>query len=341
MTKYAAEVVWDGVVNNSSSVMNLYQATHNPVSNGNRTYAYSNAAWSFLYKHHHQDLLELIKSVRENRTNDFRTYLDSISSISSYDAQFEIHLDSIAVDFANTFNLQGQNGSDGNYYEFNPPMPEYTHSHSDVVDINVIQQVIDSTGIISTPYTIYESYAASSWVRIEIDTILTNTTESLAMKAMATHINQRINEFEDLADVFTGFSFVNGWQDSIQETSGGIQLRIVYEFPRFGEYIEPSVLSVSEPSVAPIKITAYPNPFTDIINISNVETNSIIAVYDINGRIVYNQRIHGLSSRTPYDQPMVENSSTHRINLHSIKPGMYILTVKNGNRSNSFKIIKR
>jgi len=327
MTKYAAEVVWDGVINNSSSVMNLYQATHNPVSNGNRTYAYANAAWSFLHKHHHQDLLELIKSVRENRTDDFRTYLDSISSISSYDAQFTTHVDSIAVDFANTFNLQGQNGNDGNYYEFNPPMPDYTHPHSDVVDMSIIQQVIDSTGIISAPYTIYESYTASSWVRVEIDTVLTNVNMSAAMKAMATHINQKIDEFEDLGDLFTGFNFVNGWMDSIEQISGDIQLRIVYEFPRFGEYTAPSVLSVSEPSIAPIKITAYPNPFTDYINIINIMPKSLVMLHDIYGKKIYS------------DQSS-EVSENHKINMSSLKKGVYFLIVKNKNRSKSFKLIK-
>lgn len=327
MTKYAAEVVWDGVINNSSSVMDLYQATHNPVSNGNRTYAYANAAWAFLYNHHHQDLLELIKSVRENRTDDYRTYLDSISSISSYNDQFEVHLDSIATDFANTFNLQGQDGNDGNYYGFNPPMPEYSHAPSAEVDMGVIQQVIDSTSIISTPYTIYESYSASPWARIEIDTVLTNSTASAAMKAMAIHINETIDEFEELAGVFTGFGFVNGWMDSIQEVSGDIQLRIVYEFPRFGEYTAPSVLSVSEPSVASIKVIAYPNPFTDYINIINIMPKSLVMLHDINGK-------------KKYTDQSSEVSENHKIKMNSLKKGVYFLIVKNKNRSKSFKLIK-
>jgi hypothetical protein len=342
MTKYAAEVVWNDVISNSPSPMNLYQATHNPISNGNRTYAYANAAWSFLYTHHHEDLLELIKSVRENRTSDFQTYLDSISSISSYGAQFEVHLDSIATDFANTFNLQGQNGNAGNYYGFNPPMPEYNYEHSNKVDIDVIQQVIDSINIISS-YTIHESYSTPSWVRIEIDTVLTNVNTSSAMKLMATHINQKINEFEDLGDVFTGFNFVNGWMDSITESNNSVQLKIVYEFPRFGEYAAPSdpILSVLEPPVTPIKITAYPNPFTDVININNVDANSIITIHDFNGRVVYNQQVYELTGRPVYSQEMVENQTTHRINLGFLNTGIYILTVRNKNMSSSFKIIKR
>lgn len=326
ISRYNAGRIWDDNTYNSSSVMNLYQSTHNPVSNGSRTYAYSNAAWSYLYKHKHEDLLKLIKAVRENRTNDFQSKLDSITNISEYNIQYQAHLDSITVNYANTFNEENQNGGPANIYEFNPPRPSYEYAYNDTIAVNTIKDVIDNSDIISSNYQISQAYIDPSFVQIEIDTTFNNMSQSEVMKLTTTLINQKITEFQTLKDVYSGFDFVTGWMSSITETNNNVTLKITYELPQFGEY-SANTLSNSDYAIDDIEITAYPNPFTDSFNIRGIKSNSQIFLYDLNGRMVYKKD--------------AKNSETLKINIGNITRGMYILLIRDQHTSKSIKLIKR
>ena len=73
----------------------------------------------------------------------------------------------------------------------------------------------------------------------------------------------------------------------------------------------------------PLKV--YPNPFSDVITISDIEKVKSVSVTDISGRMI----------RT------VDNVSSE-INLSELKTGLYILNVqyKDGTKS-AHKIIKK
>lgn len=327
MSRYNAGVIWDDITHNNPLKMDLYQSTHNPVSNGYRTYAYSNAAWSYLYKYKHEDLLKLIKAVRSNKTSDFQSNLDSITDITAYNTQYQIYLDSIAINYANTFNKNNQNGGLANTYEFNPPRPSYDYTYDDTIAVDVIKQVIDSTNIISNTYQIKNVYNNPAFVQIEIDTTFSNISQSSVMKSTATIINKKLKEFKTLKDVYSGFDFVTGWMYSITKTNNNITLKIVYELPQFGEYNPSTSLSNPDYLIDDVEIKAYPNPFTNGFNITGIELASQIFLYDLNGRLLYKKNI--------------KNNESHKINASNIKSGMYILLIKNKSTTKSIKLIKR
>lgn len=87
---------------------------------------------------------------------------------------------------------------------------------------------------------------------------------------------------------------------------------------------EPKTLGTSEVAKKdPLKI--YPNPFSDLITISDIDKVKSISVVDVSGRMV----------------KTMENISSE-INLSELKTGLYILSVqyKDGTKS-SHKIIKK
>lgn len=87
---------------------------------------------------------------------------------------------------------------------------------------------------------------------------------------------------------------------------------------------ELKVLATSE-SAAKNDLKIYPNPFSDIINISEVEKVKSILVMDISGRVL--KSINNISSN---------------LNLSDLKAGLYLLNVqyKDGSKS-SHKLIKK
>lgn len=87
---------------------------------------------------------------------------------------------------------------------------------------------------------------------------------------------------------------------------------------------ELKTLATSE-VLAKNKLRIYPNPFTDIINIDNVENVKSASVIDLSGRVL--KSFNGVSSS---------------INLSDLKEGIYILALdyKDGSKS-SHKIIKK
>ncbi len=72
-------------------------------------------------------------------------------------------------------------------------------------------------------------------------------------------------------------------------------------------------------------IAVYPNPVKDIANITNI-LNSAIIVSDISGKIIFSKN---------------NCKELEKINLSSLKSGIYFITVKNSNKTITKKIIKQ
>lgn len=89
--------------------------------------------------------------------------------------------------------------------------------------------------------------------------------------------------------------------------------------------ISSNFLATSEISQVKTKVKAYPNPFTDVINISGAENVKSVHIIDTSGRVL----------RT------IENPVSV-IHLNHLKSGMYILALimKDGSKQ-SLKIIKK
>lgn len=316
----AAKVIRDDILNNSG-IMDLYQSTHNPTYNGTRTYVYSNAAWSYLYEHKHDDLLKLMDAVRENRISDFQSNLDSITSVEADKVKYRTYLDSIKTRFDNTLDISGDETS--NYHIFIPPLPTYEYSYDDTIEIDEIKATIDNANIISNSYEIFNAFNGPKFAQIEIDTTFNDMSKSAAMKLATSIINQKIDEFKTFKDLYSGFDFVTGWMHSIVESNNNITLKIVYELPQFGVFNK--TLSNLDYVEDDLEVSAYPNPFMNTLNIKGNGAKGQIVLYDLNGRTIYKNYTD-------------DNLS---IDTGNIKSGMYILQIKNKNKTKSIKVIKR
>ncbi len=73
-------------------------------------------------------------------------------------------------------------------------------------------------------------------------------------------------------------------------------------------------------------LTVYPNPTSDRIYISDIQTNTKAALYDINGRSILSKTL---------------NSSSSYIDIQTVPTGLYILKIRNGQIQEEFKIFKK
>lgn len=78
------------------------------------------------------------------------------------------------------------------------------------------------------------------------------------------------------------------------------------------------------------KYSLYPNPAGNDLNITfpkNLETNGIVTVYTIDGKIALKQLIH-------------RAGNTFKFNIANLHAGMYFCTVQVGDQTNTQKFIK-
>ena len=84
-----------------------------------------------------------------------------------------------------------------------------------------------------------------------------------------------------------------------------------------------TVNEVSEPlGLADAEVAIYPNPSSDFIRVESKESVSV-KLLDLNGR-----------------QLQTKSGNQLELNIQSLKPGMYILQVSDGDRYDSHRIIK-
>jgi len=77
-----------------------------------------------------------------------------------------------------------------------------------------------------------------------------------------------------------------------------------------------------------IKVSVYPNPADDYINISNFENEYLeFSLIDLNGKI--------------FESGQVENQSIKKINLTDLKNGVYFICIKNSKKRHNIKIIRQ
>jgi len=109
---------------------------------------------------------------------------------------------------------------------------------------------------------------------------------------------------------------IQPWDIWLSGTWKGQELKLYYN----------TKLTVADKTVVPFSITYYPNPVNDVLILSNLESESIIAVYNIEGR-------HMQEIRT--------SDSKIELRMNDYKSGIYIVRVVSDNNIQSFKVIKR
>ncbi|MCX6230428.1 MAG: aryl-sulfate sulfotransferase [Bacteroidetes bacterium] len=90
-----------------------------------------------------------------------------------------------------------------------------------------------------------------------------------------------------------------------------------------GAFLEIYTTSVNEKSINTPEIKAYPNPFTDKINLTNINGKEEYGLTDMLGQLVWNGK-------------QIEEH-----NFSGIRPGLYFLKVKLQNSSKTIKLIKQ
>jgi hypothetical protein len=83
---------------------------------------------------------------------------------------------------------------------------------------------------------------------------------------------------------------------------------------------------------APVAFTTYPNPTTDVVNVSWISTsgdNTIVKLIDMNGKEVYQENVTG------------EGTVNRQIDLSTYKNGTYMVQVVSNSTINSKLIVKR
>ena len=69
----------------------------------------------------------------------------------------------------------------------------------------------------------------------------------------------------------------------------------------------------------------YPNPVTNLLNIENLSGNSVIFVYDLNGKLVLNLNC---------------NSDNTSISMSEFSEGIYFILIQDAKGTTTFKLLK-
>jgi hypothetical protein len=89
--------------------------------------------------------------------------------------------------------------------------------------------------------------------------------------------------------------------------------------------VEDYSLNIGQLAVADVKknnISVYPNPATDIINISNVSSKTTYEIYSVGGQLVN------------------QGTTDGKVNVSKLTKGVYILTVESNGEKSQTKFIK-
>ena len=87
-----------------------------------------------------------------------------------------------------------------------------------------------------------------------------------------------------------------------------------------------NLLSTDEESLNDVSVKLFPNPASDILNItSNVEQFNAVSIVDLNGRLIKSFEV---------------NSNEVNANIQDLKPGLYIVNISNDENTVSKKFIK-
>jgi hypothetical protein len=190
------------------------------------------------------------------------------------------------------------------------------------------------------------SFSDPQWLQIDLQNTYELTGARIIWEAAAAK-NYQIQVSDDGVNWTSVYSTTsgNGGTDNFTFTATARYIRMystarttiygnsIYEFEVWGTLVETGLAEIY--SIQSFRI--YPNPVTDgIINISFTgyqnEEDAILSVTSISGQLVFSRQIHIAG----------ENAADISIQTNCIlKPGMYILCIRNENIANHTKLIIR
>ncbi len=94
----------------------------------------------------------------------------------------------------------------------------------------------------------------------------------------------------------------------------------------YGNEKEFTTLLSSVSNIDNVNASAYPNPFSDFVNLKNVEINSTVEIYTLNGILL---------------QTVIVTSQNQQLNLSKIAAGVYMLNIISNKGTTHIKLIKQ
>lgn len=85
-----------------------------------------------------------------------------------------------------------------------------------------------------------------------------------------------------------------------------------------------SDMSVSD--LETVKVSAYPNPVIDQLNISSKQNIQEVRIFNVNGQLVLNTKV---------------NNNATSVNVSSLKTGVYIAQITTDKGTETIKVIKK
>lgn len=155
----------------------------------------------------------------------------------------------------------------------------------------------------------------AAWIDFNNDEIFSASEQILAVSG--TTEQNVYASFNIPADVYTGASGVKM----------RVSLKVGNELPEpcesfsFGEVEDYTVVFETKSVFYQNEVIAYPNPFTDTINLTNVENGTEFKLYDMSGRLL-----------------KIGKVVLNKLDLYYLKPGVYLLAVEG---EKAIKIIKK
>ena len=269
-------------------------------------YMYSEAAWGFLYDVAYEDLLEMFRLIRSRNYDGYFNKLDNLTFDDSLEPLYQDYLTLISDKVSN-----GISDPAVKRYDFTKPL----------ISNDSIQSIFKNIGL--TDFTIEQSFESPYQYSIaKKDTLVSS------LKDVHTYLEDLVKGLD--LSYYSGYSILTTQIDSYQKTVNGFIVNYSIEIPNSGEFwvdptepVDPVDPVDPEPEVT--KVTLYPNPSVQYINVAGLPDQSNIFIYDLNGRLVAMTR---------------HSRGSFRYNVSKYQTGLYILKYV-GEKSGSIKFIKR
>jgi len=282
-------------------------------------YAYSDAAWGFLYKHKYNELLELLELVKENNIQQYFNKLDQITFDQSLEPLYQEYL--IEIKQKQVANQTRHNPLIN--YDFTQP----------TISNDSIQFAFENIGL--NDFILEQSYINPyEYVRAVKDTIVSD------FKEVHQYVEAIIRDSKELIIDYTGYKILTAQIDKYEKIDAGYKVFYSIELPINGKFIDntpaPPVDPV-DPPVDPVdppvdpepvitELTLYPNPSVSEINVAALPDASQVFIYDLNGRMLFNA---------------FHRSGKFNHNVSNYSSGIYIFVYRSQTGMGSIKFIKR
>ena len=319
---------------NENSTITLKESIRTSYSNW-RMYAYSDAAWGFLYENLHEELMELFSLVKQNNIQEYFNKLDAITFDTSLEPLYQEYL----IQIKDKFESGLTNHEPLISYDFSEP----------IISNDSIQFAFNNIGL--KEFQLETSYQNPfEYIVARKDTLVSS------IKEVDEYIQTIIKQTDSIEVDYTGYKILLGQIDSFEKVDNQYKVYYSLELPVNGSFIHPEDPVDPDPEdpvdpdpdpdpedpvdpvdpVDPIdpvdpepvitEFILYPNPTVSEINVTGLPDNSDIYIYDIQGRIRFNTK---------------HQTGVFKQNVSRLETGIYIFVYRSTLGMKSIKFIKR